>query len=219
MAKQLKIQTKEKTTPYQLCSIEGKETSYNKGRVTHETRILYMRVDGRKKKENFDITELGSHQIILGRRWLQKENPRIDWSTGQIRLRKGVLRAEAKESTEMQLPKHQPWDHEIKLKEGAQLKTGPIYKMSDKELQAAKAYIDKNLARKFIRPSFSKFGSPILFVSKKNGELRLCVDYQQLNAVTIKDVYPLPLISELHDRVSGAQWFTKLDLKEGYYHI
>ena len=45
------------------------------------------------------------------------------------------------------------------------------------------------------------------------------MDYQQLNAVTIKDVYPLPLISELHDRVSGAQWFTKLDLKEGYYHI
>ena len=75
------------------------------------------------------------------------------------------------------------------------------------------------MARKFIRPSFSKFGSPILFAPKKNGELRLCVDYRQLNAATIKDVYPLPLISELHDRVSGAQWFTKLDLKEGYYHI
>ena len=119
----------------------------------------------------------------------------------------------------MQLPEHQPWDHEIRLKEGTQLKTGPIYKMSDKELQAAKSYIDKNLARKFIRPSFSKFGSPILFVPKKNSELRLCVDYRQLNAATIKDVYPLPLISELHDRVSGAQWFTKLDLKEGYYHI
>ena len=104
----------------------------------------------------------------------------------------------------MQLPEHQPWDHEIRLKEGAQLKTGPIYKMSDKELQEAKSYIDKNLARKFIRPSFSKFGSPILFVPKKNGELQLCVDYRQLNAATIKDVYPLPLISELHDRVSGA---------------
>ena len=51
------------------------------------------------------------------------------------------------------------------------MKTGPIYKMSDRELQEAKAYIDKNLARKFIRPSFSKFGSPILFVPKKNGEL------------------------------------------------
>jgi len=201
----LKIQWKRKTTPYQLCGIEGKETSYNGGRVTHETGMLHIWADRRKRQENFDIAELGSHQIILGRRWLQKENPRIDWSTGKVRLKKKVLRAEAKEDVRMQLLEHQPWDHEIRLKEGTQLKTGPIYKMSDKELQAAKSYIDKNLARKFIRPLFSKFGSPILLVPKKNGELRLCINYRQLNAATIKDVYPLPLISELHDRVSGAQ--------------
>ena len=91
--------------------------------------------------------------------------------------------------------------------------------MSDTELKAVKDYIDKNLRRRFIRLSFSKFGSPILFVPKKNGKLRLCMDYGQLNAATVKDVYPLPLISELHNQVSGAKWFTKLDLKEGYYHI
>ena len=131
--------------------------------------------------------------------------------------RKQALKADKEE--EAPLPKHQPWDHEIKLKEGAQLKTGPIYKMSDHELRMVKEYIDKNLKRKFIRPSFSKFGSPVLFVPKKNRELRLCVDYRQLNTNTIKDKYPLPLISELYDRVSEAQWFTKLDLKEAYYLI
>ena len=72
---------------------------------------------------------------------------------------------------EIQLLEHQPWDYEIYLKEGTQLKTGPIYKMSDIELQAAKEYINKNLKRWFIRPSFSKFESPILFVPKKNSEL------------------------------------------------
>ena len=71
----------------------------------------------------------------------------------------------------MPLPKHQPWDHEIKLKEGAQLKTGPIYKISDYELRTVKDYINKNLKRKFIQLSFSKFGSPVLFIPKKNGEL------------------------------------------------
>ena len=91
--------------------------------------------------------------------------------------------------------------------------------MSNHELQIVKDYINKNLKRKFIQPSFSKFSSLVLFVPKKNRELQLCVDYQQLNANTIKDKYPLPLISELHNQVSGTQWFTKLDLKEVYYLI
>ena len=91
--------------------------------------------------------------------------------------------------------------------------------MSETKLQAAKGFIDKNLWRKFIWPLFSKFRSPILFMPKKDGELWLCVNYQQLNAYTIKDMYPLPLILELHDQVSGAKWFMKLDLKEEYYYI
>ena len=77
---------------------------------------------------------------------------------------KEVLKTATVREEEAMLLEHQPWDHEINLKEGAQLKMGPIYKMSDQELRAAKEYIDKNLQRKFIRPSFSKFRSPILFI-------------------------------------------------------
>ena len=175
LAKKLGMKLRKKLEPYLLCGIEGKKTNYNKGTVTQETGPICIQLNKRNRKESFDITELGDHEIILGRRWLKRENPWIDWTTGKVHLkRKGVLQATKKE---MQLPEHQPWDHEIRLKEGTQLKTGPIYKMSDTELRAAKEYIDKNLRRRFIRPSFSKFGSPILFVPKKNGELRLCVDY------------------------------------------
>jgi len=70
-----------------------------------------------------------------------------------------------------------------------------------------------------IRPSKSPAGSPILFVPKKDGSLRLCVDYRGLNKVTIKNRYPLPLISEILDRVVGAQYFSKIDLKEAYHRI
>ena len=77
--------------------------------------------------------------------------------------------------------------------------------MSDYELQTIKDYINKNLKRKFIQPSFSKFGSLVLFILKKNSELWLCIDYRQLNTNTIKDKYPLSFISELHDWVSEMQ--------------
>src|SRR5258706_8455070 len=70
-----------------------------------------------------------------------------------------------------------------------------------------------------MRASSSTVAAPILFVRKKDGTLRLCVDYRGLNAVTVKDRYPLPLISEALDRLKSAQWYTSLDIKEGYHHI
>ncbi|KFY06458.1 hypothetical protein V491_08615, partial [Pseudogymnoascus sp. VKM F-3775] len=85
------------------------------------------------------------------------------------------------------LPKHQPWDHEIPLEEGKSPPFGPIYQLSEKELKVLKEYIDDNLSKGFIKPSISPAGSPVLFVPKKDGSLRLCVDYRVLNNITIKD--------------------------------
>jgi hypothetical protein len=75
------------------------------------------------------------------------------------------------------------------------------------------------LAEGKITESATNMGASIIFVPKLNGKLRLCVDYRGLNAVTIKDPYPLPLMDELRDRVVGCEWFTKLDLRDGYYLV
>lgn len=114
------------------------------------------------------------------------------------------------------LPKHQPWDHVIPVEEGKSPPFGPLYQLSEKELKVLKEYIDDNLEKGFIRPSTSPAGSPVLFVPKKDGSLRLCVDYRALNQITIKDRYALPLIHELHDRFQGATIFSKLDLRGAY---
>jgi hypothetical protein len=91
-----------------------------------------------------------------------------------------------------------------------------LYTLSQKELEALREYIDENLKKGFIRRSESPAGAPVLFVPKKDGVLRLCVDYRALNSITIKNRCPLPLISETLDRLRTAKYFTKLDLKGAY---
>src|SRR5437016_12635144 len=86
--------------------------------------------------------------------------------------------------------------------------------MSEKELLAVREYLQKHLEKGHIRPSTSPAGYPVLFVPKKDEGLRFCVDYRQLNNITIKNRYALPLISELQDRFQGAKWFTKLDVRD-----
>jgi transposase InsO family protein len=120
------------------------------------------------------------------------------------------------EKTVKALPQHQEWDHEIKLQEGKVPPFGPIYQMSERELEELRNYLKKNLAKGFIRESQSPAGFPVLFVPKKDGELRPCIDYRKLNEITIKNRYPLPNINELQDRLAGAMYFTALDMRGAY---
>ena len=115
-----------------------------------------------------------------------------------------------------ELPPHRSFDHHMPLEEGKVPPWGPIYSLSEVELKALKDYLDENLKKGFIVPSESPAGAPILFVKKKDGSLRLCVDYRGLNKITIKNRYPLPLISELLDRLSTGRIFTKIDLRGAY---
>jgi transposase InsO family protein len=115
------------------------------------------------------------------------------------------------------LPPRKVGDHAIELTGDPPY--GPIYNLSAKELAVLRTYIDEALKQGVIRPSTSPAGAPILFVPKKDGGLRLCVDYRGLNKVTIKNRHPLPLISETLDRLSSAKVFTKLDLKNAYYRL
>ena len=108
-------------------------------------------------------------------------------------------------------------EHAIKLKEGNQLPSGPIYILRSVELETLKTYIKTNLANAFIRALKSSTGAPILFVRKLNGSFRLCVNYQGLNNFTIKNQYPLSLISESLDWLGRAKQFTQLDLTSAYH--
>ena len=121
-----------------------------------------------------------------------------------------------KEDTIAALPRHQPWDHEIKLQPGTEPTFGPLYTLSERELGVLREYIDENLKKGFIRESQSPAGYPILFVKKKDGTDRLCVDYRKLNDITIKNRYPLPSIGQLQDRLGHAKIFTSLDLRGAY---
>ncbi|SOV07548.1 uncharacterized protein UDID_19213 [Ustilago sp. UG-2017a] len=114
------------------------------------------------------------------------------------------------------LPPHRTYDHQIPLEEGKSPPFGPIYSLSEHELKTLREYLEENLAKGFISPSDSPAASPILFVKKKDGSLRLCVDYRGLNRITIRNRYPLPLIDELLDRLREARFFTRIDLRGAY---
>ena len=140
------------------------------------------------------------------------ENP-LDNVPMEFQQYLGILGKEAADK----LPEHRPYDCKIDLKKDATAPWGPIYPLSEIELQTLREWLKEMERTEKIKRSTSPAGSPILFVPKPNGRgLRLCVDYRGLNVVTIPNRYPLPLMQELQDRVRGDQWFTKLDLKNGF---
>ena len=93
----------------------------------------------------------------------------------------------------------------------------PVIRLSIAELDEPRKQLDELLRKGLIKPSTSPYGAPVLFVKKKDGSLRLCVDYSGLNRITRKNRHPLPRIDELIDRFRGARYFTKLDLLSGYH--
>ncbi|XP_052187706.1 uncharacterized protein LOC127798285 [Diospyros lotus] len=117
------------------------------------------------------------------------------------------------------LPPQREIEFSIDLIPGTQPISIPPYKMAPAEMRELKEQLQDLTDKGFIRPSVSPWGAPILFVKKKDGTLRMCTDYRQLNKVTIKNKYPLPRIEELFDQLQGARVFSKIDLRSGYYQM
>jgi hypothetical protein len=117
-------------------------------------------------------------------------------------------------------PRTQPWDIAIDLVADApKVLDCKIYPLTLEEQGKLHEYIKENLEKGYIRPSKSPYSSPFFFVGKKDGKLRPVVDYRKLNAYTVPDRYPLPLIQELVDKVRDARLFTKMDVRAGYNNI
>ena len=95
----------------------------------------------------------------------------------------------------------------------------PPYRMAQTELKDLKAQLEELLSKGLIRPSTSPWGAPILFVKKKYGSLRLCIDYRQLNRAIIRNQYPLPRIDDLFDQLHGSRVYSKIDLRSGYHQL
>lgn len=124
------------------------------------------------------------------------------------------------EEESFRLPEHKPWDHAIDFIPGApgQIKT-KIYPLSPNEQAEVDRFLKEHLEKGYIRPSKSPIAAPVFFVKKKDGGLRFIQDYRRLNEITVKNRYPLPLISDIINRLRHAKYFTKLDVRWGYNNI
>ncbi|GLB43126.1 putative retrotransposable element tf2 155 kda protein type 1-like [Lyophyllum shimeji] len=118
-----------------------------------------------------------------------------------------------------ELPERKQWDHAIELEPGSTPSSCKVYPLAPNEQAELDAFLEENLNSGRIRPSKSPMASPVFFIKKKDGSLRLVQDYRALNAITVKNRYPLPLISELINNLRGARYFTKLDVRWGYNNV
>ena len=107
----------------------------------------------------------------------------------------------------------------IDLEPGAAPISKAPYRMAPKELEELKIQLQELMDLGFVRPSVSPWGAPVLFVKKKDGSMRMCIDYRELNKLTLKNKYPLPRIDDLFDQLRGADVFSKMDLKSGYHQL
>ena len=118
-----------------------------------------------------------------------------------------------------QLPPRRPFDHAIPLIPGAVPVQKKPHRYAPTQKDELERQIQDMLRRGVIQPSYSPYASPVILVEKKYGGWRMCVDYRYLNALTVKNKYPMPVVEELLDELSGAKYFTKLDLRSGYHQI
>nr|GFC16016.1 putative reverse transcriptase domain, ribonuclease H-like domain, aspartic peptidase domain protein [Tanacetum cinerariifolium] len=114
-----------------------------------------------------------------------------------------------------------PWQVEfrIDLASGAAPVARAPYRLAPSEMKELAKQLQELSEKGFIRPSSSPWGAPVLFVKKKDGSFRMCIDYRELNKLTVKNRYPLPRIDDLFDQLQGSSVYLKIDLRTGYHQL
>ncbi|GJT73580.1 putative reverse transcriptase domain-containing protein [Tanacetum coccineum] len=117
------------------------------------------------------------------------------------------------------LPPIRQVEFQIDLIPGATPIARAPYRLAPSEMQELSNQLQELADRGFIRPSTSPWGAPVLFVKKKDGSFRMCIDYRELNKLTVKNRYPLPRIDDLFDQLQGSSVYSKIDLRSGYHQL
>ncbi|KAF8751773.1 hypothetical protein RHS01_08420 [Rhizoctonia solani] len=227
--------------PCTVTMLDG--SSPQAGKIWKKAHLTFL-FDGKCMTETFLICNTGSHAAILGIKWLETHNPKIDWNSRTLSFphtppeHVSIAKEEEADKNPLEgvpseyhqyakvfgeeefnkLPPHRHYNIGIKLTEEGPLNL-PLYSMTDAESHTLKDWLRDELKAGKIRPSKLSISSPVMFVPKKDGSRCLVVDYRRLNNWTKKNVYPLPRPDDLMAQLRGAKAFTKLDLQWGYNNV
>ncbi|CAI5463572.1 unnamed protein product [Closterium sp. Yama58-4] len=168
----------------------------------HGKASLQLHIGALRWKPKLLVNNIKGLDFILGRDFLKRFNPEIDWVNSKVCIYNSGKRIELRS-----------WTDTGDVPETTLARTIPT------ELTDMKKEIEYLLDRQLIRPSTSPYGAPVLFTPKPDGSLRMCIDYRALNKQTVKNKYPIPRIDDLLDQLRGATVFSKLDLRSGYWQI
>ncbi|GJS27525.1 putative reverse transcriptase domain-containing protein [Tanacetum coccineum] len=189
--------------------------------------------------------KLGSFDVVIGMDWLSKYHARIicdekvvhipiDGETLIIRAQVMEKKSDEKRLEDIPvvrefpevfpedlpgLPPVRQVEFQIDLIPGAAPVARAPYRLAPSEMQELSNQLQELADRGFIRPSTSPWGAPVLFVKKKDGSFRMCINYQELNKLTVKNRYPLPRIDDLFDQLQGSSTYSKIDLRSGYHQL
>jgi hypothetical protein len=172
--------------------------------IYHIGSALFMTLAWRPKHETFAVSIANINKALSTKTYT---NPKVKVPLDYHNLLHVFSQAEANK-----LLIWRPYNYQIKLEPSKQPGYRPLYGMSLNKLKVLKKYLDENLSKGFIRASSSPVALPVIFVKKPGGGLRFCVNYQGLNALTIKNQYPIPLLQETLSQLSKANFYTKLDI-------
>ncbi|GKB57723.1 putative reverse transcriptase domain-containing protein [Tanacetum coccineum] len=190
----------------------------------------------------FDIdlmpVELGSFDIIIGMDWLEKYYALIVCDEKVVRIPYGDEKTEDKSKEKRHedvpivqeflevfpedlpgLPPTRQVEFQINLVPGAAPVARAPYQLEPAKMQELSNQLQELSDKGFIGPSFSPWGASVLFVKNKDGSFRMCIDYRELNKLTVKNRYPLPRIDDLFDQLQGSRVYSKIDLRSGYHHL
>ena len=190
-----------------------------------------IQVEGSWCRANFTIVPSSIHELIIGMDVMREMEAEINTASGMVTFRKTnewfsmTGKFDGGETEPRPLPNNKSSDskttvqHVIRLMPDATPIKQRYFPCNPKKQEAINREVEKMLEAGVIEPSQSPWSSPIVIVPKKSGETRFCVDFRKVNAVTIRDSYPLPYISHILDKLRGSKYFSTLDLKNGYWQI